>query len=265
MDVLDPQWSEHNVFRSLNSGHSICQTVKNLQDRSIGDPDRRALFVIAEFADVLAKSTTQGGSTILIVLRDCWDNGALDNTSVSKPSRVRGATVSMIGMTTVEDLNERLDLRELATGTMNRVLMIKVERSKVLPGAPPVLEKAMVAPIVARLRANVERVRATSIIKATSVSKPLRLSKEGEGRVREPRQELGRCRKLALIRPGAPRRAHLRRRRRQPRDPGEPPRCREGFRRLRDIRFTHRSQRASLRIELRSVSSNICVRIRGRP
>ena len=130
---------------------------------------------------MLAKSCLPG-NTIMTTLRDAWDDGSLENTSVTRPSRVRGATVSLIGMTTFEDLTEHLDLRELATGTMNRMLMIKVERSKVLPGAPPVLEGALVKPLVNRMRANVERVRAASIIKATSVSKPLRLSLAGEQR-----------------------------------------------------------------------------------
>ena len=181
MDVLDPQWRKNNIFRSLNSGPGIVQTVKNLKERH--PDDGRALFVIAEFADVLAKSTMPG-NTIMTTLRDAWDDGSLENTSVTRPSRVRDATVSLIGMTTFEDLTEHLDLRELATGTMNRVLMVKVERSKMLPGVPPVLEGALVEPIVERLRDNVERLREhpSFVLKATSVPKPLRLSHEGEQR-----------------------------------------------------------------------------------
>jgi hypothetical protein len=97
---------------------------------------------------------------------------------------VRGATVSLIGMTTFEDLTEHLDLRELATGTLNRMLMVKVERSKVLPGAPEIEPRLprLVEPTVERLRDNVDRLRASFAIRATSVSKPLHLSHGGEQR-----------------------------------------------------------------------------------
>ena len=163
MRVFDPAWEQHNIFYALNSGQGIVHTVRNL-DRAarepqgsgggIGDGDRRALFCIAEFGDVMAKAEMPG-NTLLDMLRDCWDSGALENNSVTHNARVRGAAVSLIGMTTYEDLIERIDLRELATGTLNRMLLIQVDRSRVLPGNPPLLAAEHVKDAAAELRANI--------------------------------------------------------------------------------------------------------------
>jgi hypothetical protein len=185
MREFDSTWEEHNIFYSLNSGQGIVHTVKNLDKSArerqgdgggVGNGDRRAMFCIAEFGDVLRKAE-QTSNTLLDTLRDCWDSGALENNSVTHNARIRGAAVSLLGMTTHEDLIERIDLRELATGTWNRVLMIQVDRSQVLPGNPPTLGGEHVKDAVDELRANVERLRASYLFGCVQgVEKPIKLS-----------------------------------------------------------------------------------------
>ena len=94
MNELDPDWVAHNVFRHVNSGQGVIQTVKNVnlafQERTNSNLDRdmRAMFVLAEFADLLAK-TKMESSTVLATLRALWDDGSADNTSVTRPAKSR--------------------------------------------------------------------------------------------------------------------------------------------------------------------------------
>jgi hypothetical protein len=161
MREIDKDWVDNNVARALNSGQGIVQTVKNRNDESHeanGINDRRMLFLITEFGDVLIKARISG-CTIMPTLRDAWDSGDLDNTSVTRPTRVRGASVGVLGMITSEELKDQLDLKQLATGSLNRLLLVQVERSKEIDGHPPIIESKHFAEPVARLRGNLERVR----------------------------------------------------------------------------------------------------------
>jgi hypothetical protein len=139
MHVFDEDWSRDNIFYSLNSGQGIANTV-NLRNEAAmktnANGDKRALFITEEFADVLRKSQ-QKDNTILQVLRLAWDGSILENTSITHPIRVHGASVSLIGMITESELRQLLDPAELATGSYNRMGFLIVNRSKELPGYPP--------------------------------------------------------------------------------------------------------------------------------
>jgi hypothetical protein len=196
MGQIDPDWCAYNIRRSLNSGQGIVQTVKNLHEDARsrtqaasllsggaaavghGLDDKRALFLIAELGDVLAKAGGEG-NTIFQTLRDVWDNGHLENTSVTRPMRVEGASVSMLGMITAEELVDMLDLKQLATGSLNRVNLIAVQRSKILPGFPPILDSALIKPIAERIRQNLAACRdALPFGHADGIRLPIALSDE---------------------------------------------------------------------------------------
>ncbi len=163
MEALDAEWAANNFFRHVNSGQGIIQTVKNVDaDARKGAAfigDKRVMFVLSEFADLLAK-TKMEGNTVFPTLRALWDDGCADNTSVTRPARVRDATVSVLGMVTARELCTAMSIEEMVTGTLNRFLVFAVERSKELTGHPPLLDHKPVSKQIAALRDNVDKARA---------------------------------------------------------------------------------------------------------
>ena len=171
MEQIMPEWVAYNIRRSLNSGQGIGQTVSDLdkaakeqRDNPLGD--KRCLFITAELADVLIKARCDG-NTLFNTLRDCWDTGILENTSITRKLRVTGASVSWLAMITAEELGELLKLKELATGSLNRVLVFHIERSKKLPGMPPVLDPGLINPIANEATRNLKATRSYRISGAT--------------------------------------------------------------------------------------------------
>jgi Primase C terminal 2 (PriCT-2) len=185
MRALMPDWCENNIRRALNSGQGIIKVVRDLDDEArnqtggSGVGDKRVMFLVAELGDTLAKAKADG-NTILPTLRDFWDTGAGENTSVTRSMRVKGASVSWLGMITPEDLADQLELKELVTGSLNRVLMINVKRSKVLPGMPPVLDPSMVAPIAERIKENLKTLRSRTLFGNAGIEIPITLSPDAE-------------------------------------------------------------------------------------
>jgi hypothetical protein len=181
MEVFDPEWSQNNVFHAVNSGQGIAHTVKILAEQTkekvpFGG-DKRALFRIDEFADVLKKSRGES-NTILQTLRVAWDGGTLENTSISRGLRVSGATISMIGMITEAELRELVDPAQLATGSYNRINFCMVERSKGLPGHPPTITSEHLAGM-GRLRKAIDGLQSKITFFTEGMSEPITLAPEG--------------------------------------------------------------------------------------
>jgi hypothetical protein len=181
MRVFDPSWATGNVFHALNSGQGIAHTVAQLSESTSQtdlNHDRRALFVIEEFADVLRKSQ-QKENTIMQVLRLAWDGAVLENTSITRKIRVAGATVSMIAAITDSELRQLLDPAELATGSYNRMNFVTVSRSKVLPGFPPEIGEEHFA-AMKTIRERIDALPGQYAIAPDCISLPITLDPEAK-------------------------------------------------------------------------------------
>jgi Protein of unknown function (DUF3987) len=177
MRTFDEEWYKDNIFYSLNSGQGIANTVaqlKQTESETNFNFDKRALFIIDEFADVLRKSQ-QRENTIMPVLRLAWDGAVLQNTSITHTVRVSGATVSLIGMITESELRQLLDPAELATGSYNRMGFLSVSRSKVLPGFPPEIGAEHFQPML-KIKEQIEALPYQFLIAPDCVSVPITLS-----------------------------------------------------------------------------------------
>jgi hypothetical protein len=142
-----PEWVKTRVMSGLSSGEGLIYEVRDPvtnteTDKKTGatheevtDPgvtDKRLLVFEGEFAKVLRVIERQG-STLSAVIRDAWDTGNLGTMVKNNPNRASGAHISLVGHITDDELRRYLDRTEMANGLANRLLLVCVERSKLLP------------------------------------------------------------------------------------------------------------------------------------
>jgi hypothetical protein len=79
------------------------------------------------------------GNTLASVLRTAWDGARLQIATKNSPATATGAHIALIGHITLEEFRRKLNDNELSSGFINRILLVCVRRSKLLPegGAPP--------------------------------------------------------------------------------------------------------------------------------
>jgi hypothetical protein len=126
LSQASPELISNRVVSGIASGEGL---VAELADRE-GD-DRNVLVIEPEFARLLRTATRSASMSAL--LRQAWDGDDLAVLTRSKPLKVAGASVSLIGHITAEELNRRLDRIEVANGFGNRLLFCWVERAQRLP------------------------------------------------------------------------------------------------------------------------------------
>jgi hypothetical protein len=147
--LADDGWRDR-VVRGLVSGEGV---IWNVRDRVAetdedsgaekvideGVADKRLLVREDELASVLAVMV-RDGNTLSGVLRDAWDGRRLQTLAKNAPARATGAHVSILAAITPDELRRKLTATEQANGFANRFLWVYVERSKLLPGGPPIDE-----------------------------------------------------------------------------------------------------------------------------
>lgn len=67
------------------------------------------------------------------VMREAWDNEALQTLTKNSPMKVTGSHVSIIGHITKIELTRHLTETDMANGLANRFIFVMVKRSKQLP------------------------------------------------------------------------------------------------------------------------------------
>ena len=132
------RWHEYFEFNGLATGEGL---VKDLSaatppsgkvDASSPKPDKRRLIVETEFARTLTVASRDGNS-LSALLRQAYDGDDLAIKTRHEPLRAPGASISMLGQITAEELQKRLTDTEVANGFANRYLFVCLQNSKELP------------------------------------------------------------------------------------------------------------------------------------
>lgn len=115
-----------------------------------GVTDKRLLIVETEFASTL-RVLQRDGNSLSPVVRLAWDSGDLSTLTRNNPLRATGAHIGIIGHVTGRELLRYLDRTELASGFVNRFLIVAARRARLLPDGEQVPPE-LLDPIVERLK-----------------------------------------------------------------------------------------------------------------
>ena len=164
MHASDERWTEERVLHGLSSGEGLIYAVR---DRVEGEnkkgekmvldegvEDKRLLVLEAELAGVL-KVMSREGNKLSPVIRQAWDDGALQTLTKNSPMKATEAHISIIGHITRAELLRHLTETEAANGFANRFIWLMVKRSKELPFGGE-WHKVDTAPLVRRLTSALE-------------------------------------------------------------------------------------------------------------
>jgi hypothetical protein len=154
------------VAEGLSSGEGLIYGVRDVVERmewagkgedrhqepvvvDEGVADKRLLIVETEFASTL-QVLQRVGNTLSAVVRHAWDSGDL-STLTKSPLRATGAHIGIIGHVTGDEFIRYLDRTELASGFVNRFLIVAARRARLLPDGERVPPE-LLEPIADRLR-----------------------------------------------------------------------------------------------------------------
>ena len=164
MCASDERWTEERVLHGLSSGEGLIYAVRDRLEgedkkgeKVVFDPgveDKRLLVLEAELAGVL-KVMSREGNTLSPVIRQAWDDGALQTLTKNSPMKATDAHVSIVGHITKAELLRHLTETEAANGFANRFIWLMVKRSKKLPFGGE-WHRVDAAPLVRRLSSALE-------------------------------------------------------------------------------------------------------------
>ena len=164
MRAADERWIDERVLHGLSSGEGLIYAVRdrlegeNKKGETVvldeGVEDKRLLVMEAELAGVL-KVMSREGNTLSPVIRQAWDDGALQTLTKNSPMKATDAHVSQIGHISEAELLRHLTQTEAANGFANRFIWLLVRRSKELPFGGD-WHRVDTAPLVGRLSLALE-------------------------------------------------------------------------------------------------------------
>src|SRR5215208_2808036 len=164
MHATDERWTKERVLHGLSSGEGLIFAVRdrlegenNKGETMVVDEgveDKRLLVLEAELAGVL-KVMSREGNTLSPVIRQAWDDGALQTLTKNSPMKATDAHVSIVGHITKAELLRHLTETEAANGFANRFIWLMVKRSKELPLGGE-WHRVDAAPLVRRLSSALE-------------------------------------------------------------------------------------------------------------
>ena len=131
----------------LSSGEGLMcavrDPVKKKEVEIPGVDDKRLLVVEREFAQVL-RQTARAGNVLSATIRTAWDSGNLRILTRNDPITATGAHICIVGHITADELRAELAATDIANGFANRILLMCVRRSKLLPhGGGPLAEDVL--------------------------------------------------------------------------------------------------------------------------
>lgn len=142
IDAVCPGFVDNNVHSGMSSGEGLIDKVRDSlygtgRDgepvlKAPGVDDKRVLVLEPEFALVL-RVLAREGNTLSAVVRNCWDGKTLQTMTKNAPSRATRPHISVIGHITADEMLRYLTTTELASGFMNRFLILAVRRVQLLP------------------------------------------------------------------------------------------------------------------------------------
>ncbi len=150
---LDDQWRRERFKQGLSSGEGLIENVRDPMDdeEEPEEPLDRRLMVIEPELAVVLKNMSRESNTLSAILRQAWDSGNLSTLTRHSPLKATGAHISLIGHITQEELRRYLNETERANGFANRILWLRVERSKLLPEGGGVPDDVL-EPLIDELR-----------------------------------------------------------------------------------------------------------------
>jgi hypothetical protein len=164
MHATDERWTVERVLHGLSSGEGMIYAVRdrvegeNKKGEKVvldeGVEDKRLLVLETELAGVL-KVMTREGNTLSPVIRQAWDDGALQTLTKNSPMKATEAHISIVGHITKAELLRHLTETEAANGFANRFIWLMVKRSKELPFGGE-WHKVDTTPLVRRLSSALE-------------------------------------------------------------------------------------------------------------
>ena len=179
LEAADECWQ---VASGLSSGEGVIHAVrdqtfgvdKKTGDRVLLDPgvDDKRLCVVESEASQMLKMFRREGNILSCVLRDAWDGKSLRTLTKASPVRATGAYVSLLAHTTQEDLRAHLADLDVANGVANRFVFVAVQRTGELPEPSP-LPAAVLAPLVAQVRAVVTTAQGIDLVERTPAARAL--------------------------------------------------------------------------------------------
>jgi len=98
--------------------------------------DKRLWIIESEFSNVLAQGKREG-NTLLPALRDVWDGGSIQPLTKGRGLWAIRPHIALHGNITPGELAARIEAREVAGGTFNRILMVWAERTCLVPFPEP--------------------------------------------------------------------------------------------------------------------------------
>jgi hypothetical protein len=158
MAMCEPIYTAERIYTGgLSTGEGLKWQVRDARTEKKADPnnkangtrnyveeivdhgvdDKRLLAIEPEYGSML-KKMARDKNCLSGDMRAAYDSGDLSNLTVSRPLRVTGAHISIIGHTTPEELRSNLTETERCNGFANRFLWIWSERSKFLPEGPAI-------------------------------------------------------------------------------------------------------------------------------
>jgi hypothetical protein len=142
MRRVDPGWFEYCTSTGLSSGEGVIHRLRdpvfvedkegNLQLKDPGVEDKRLLIEEPEFASPLTVMR-RDGNTLSMVVRNLWDDRALEILNKNSPEKATNTHANIIGHVTMKELLRHLNEEKLGGGIGNRFMYVHVKRSKILP------------------------------------------------------------------------------------------------------------------------------------
>lgn len=140
--AVEPGFTETNVHSGMSSGEGLIDKVRDpiygtgrdgeRVTKASGTDDKRMLVLEPEFALVL-RVLAREGNTLSAVVRNCWDGKTLQTMTKNSPSRATRPHISIIGHITADEMLRYLTTTELASGFVNRFVVLAVRRTQLLP------------------------------------------------------------------------------------------------------------------------------------
>ena len=137
-----PDWEADCITSGLSTGEGLIARVRDpeYQENKKGETelvhagakDKRLLIVEEEFSRPL-RAMERSSNTLPSVMRQAWDGDRLSILTREDPIKASGATISIIGHITIDELRAELTDVNAANGFGNRFLWPLVTRSKSLP------------------------------------------------------------------------------------------------------------------------------------
>jgi hypothetical protein len=159
MSAVDPRWAGERIVTGLSTGEGILFSIRDAvvngdgEEIDSGVADKRLLVLEPEFASPL-RHIERPGNILSSTIRALWDTGTSATLTKNSPMKATGATVTVIGHITDEELRRYLTRTERANGLANRFLFALVRRSKLLPFGGP---QVQFEPFIAQLKEAVAR------------------------------------------------------------------------------------------------------------